>query len=118
MSERIMHAAVKAKNGWMFFGKCHADCFYKAHNMKIEMEKGADAQGFLTSEGRFVCRALAAVIALNADQVDDLSSALFSEDLWCERDGGKHNYCELEGYKLKTRIDEAEKPDGERTENE
>lgn len=100
-AERILHAAVKSKDGWIFIGKCHADCFHKMHCIKVEADKGADAQGFVTSEGRFVCRTLAAVIALNADQVDDLSSALFSEDLWSAEDGGKHTYCEIKGYQEK-----------------
>lgn len=45
---------------------------------------GPDAQGFLTSEGRFIGRRGAAAIALDAKQIAKLMSPpeLFSEDLW------------------------------------
>lgn len=39
-------------------------------------------QGFVTSDGRFVDRAEAAVIAFKAGQIDKPKDELFSEDLW------------------------------------
>jgi len=43
-----------------------------------------EAQGFLTSDGRFVSREEAARIAIAAGQVDadEIGTRLFTEDLW------------------------------------
>lgn len=48
------------------------------------MTPGPDAQGFLTSDGRFVGRQEAARIAISAGQVEKVLPCgdLFSEDLW------------------------------------
>lgn len=100
MSEVIRHAAVKSVDGWIFLGKSHAECFGKAHYIGIKMSKKADDQGFVTSEGRFVSRGEAAVIAIDADQVDRDIKILFSEDLWSRQEGGFHNYDEIKGYVL------------------
>lgn len=43
---------------------------------------GSRDQGFVTSEGRFVGRREAAVIALLAGQISSSKDRLFSEDLW------------------------------------
>lgn len=98
--ELIKHAAVKAIDGQIFIGKQHADCFHKAHNIKYKMSKKAEDQGFMTSEGRYVGRAEAHEIALNAGQIDCGLSGyiLFSEDLWSKEFNGKFNYCEIKGY--------------------
>lgn len=98
--EKIMHAAVKSKDGWIFIGKCHADCFMKARNINVEMVGTADFQGFVTSKGVFVDRKEAAKIAWLAGQTNKEIKILFSEDLWSEQYDAKHTYCEIEGYKL------------------
>ena len=99
MKEVIKHAAVKSVDGWIFFGKCHADCFHKAHHLGIRMSQKTDDQGFLTSFGRYVPRGEAARIAHEAGQVaDDCGGLLFSEDLWSKEYNGKFNYCEIKGY--------------------
>lgn len=116
--ELIKHAAVKTVDGQIFFGKQHADCFMKAHYMKIKMSSKANDQGFMTSFGRYVNRKEGAEIALKAGQIDPRpvqteddpfgasdgqvkTNILFSEDLWCPAYNGKHYHCELKGYLLK-----------------
>lgn len=102
--EKIIHAAVKSVDGRIFFGKCHGDCFFKAHAMSVKMSSKADHQGFLTNKGRFVNRKEAAEIASFQGQVDTPTTILFSEDLWSERDGGKYNHDEIKGYVLKNNV--------------
>ncbi len=48
------------------------------------IKPGPDAQGFLTSEGRFVGRIAAAAMAVDAGQIAEPSSPpkLYSGDLW------------------------------------
>ena len=100
--ETIKHAAVMADNGWIFIGKCHADCFHKMANINLKPYHSSKGQGFVTSKGRFVFRDKALLIAKNAMQVhEDKKKFLFSEDMWCDRDGGKYDYDEIEGYILK-----------------
>lgn len=96
--ELIKHAAVKSKEGQIFFGKCHADCFHKAHFMNIKMSSKADDQGFLTSTGRYVDRHEGAKIALASGQIDKATPHLFSEDLWSDVYKGKHDHDEIKGY--------------------
>jgi hypothetical protein len=72
--------------------------FHQAHHLKIPMSQKADDQGFLTNLDRYVNRIEAAKIAINAGQVNDSIKILFSEDLWNEPDGGRYDYCELNGY--------------------
>ena len=97
--EKIVHAAVKSLDGWIFFGKCHADCFRKAAFMNVNMSQKADDQGFLTSTGRFVNRFQAGAVAYRAQQTTDRKKFLFSEDLWSEQSGGRFAYDEIVGYK-------------------
>ena len=63
------------------------------HNVLWEMDRvgvdailhgGPDAQGFVTSKGRFVTRDEAAEIAISAGQINSLQwpPYLYSEDLW------------------------------------
>lgn len=100
--ERILHASVKSEIGRkIFFGKCHADCFYKGQAMGIRMSGKADDQGFLTSKGRYVTRSEAAKIAFEQGQIDKPTGYLISEDLWSEQDNGKYNHDEIKGYVLK-----------------
>ncbi len=100
-NELIKHAAVKSIDGWIFIGKCHGDCFHKAHHIKVKMSPKADDQGFVTSKGRYVNRFEGAEIALTSNQISEETNLLFSEDLWCTNYNGKHNYSEIKGYILK-----------------
>lgn len=43
---------------------------------------GEHEQGFLTSRNRFVDREEAAIIAFDANQINEEKQTLFSEDLW------------------------------------
>lgn len=100
-----MHAAVMADNGWIFIGKCHADCFYKLDHISLKPFHGAQGQGFVTNKGRFVFRTKAADIAFKSGQISRERSMLVSEDLWeAEHEGEepKYDYNEIEGYVLKT----------------
>ena len=97
--EKIVHAAVMSETGWIFIGKCHADCFHKMESIGIEPYHGAQGQGFVTSKGRFVFRNKAATIAFKANQIDKDTELLYSEDLWDkEKYSAKHIYCEIKGY--------------------
>ncbi len=98
--EEIKHAAVKAVNGMILLGKCHADCFYQGSNLGLKMSSKADDQGFFTNRGRYVDRKTAARIAKKANQLDlkDKSrkvSYLLSEDIWYQR---TIIYCQMRGY--------------------
>lgn len=85
MDERIISVAISA------FGIVaslpaparHGDVLHKLHHFN-DMALPPDTQGFLTSAGRFVNRRDAAVLALEAGQLDKLHSPpeLYSEDLW------------------------------------
>lgn len=97
-NEVIKHAAVKSVDGWIFLGKCHADCFHQAHNIGVKMSQSADDQGFVTSHGRYLRRRPAAILAGDAGQVDRKIAILFSEDLWHKEHGGQFQYDPIEGY--------------------
>lgn len=109
--ELIKHAAVKSADGWIFIGKCHADCLHKMHHINVPYGKGAENQGFITSEGRFVSRNEAARIAFLADQIEGCTNLLFSENLWSPMYDGKFNYCQIKGY-----IPKEEQPEPETVE--
>lgn len=96
--ETIKHACVISFNRKWFIGKSHADCFHKAHHVKVPMSQKADDQGFITSEGRYVQRGEAAKIAIAAGQIDKDEKFLFSEMLWSNQENGKYNYDEIKGY--------------------
>lgn len=99
--EVVKHAAVKSKDGWIFIGKHHADCFHKAHNVNIKMSSSADDQGFITNNGRYLKRSEAAELAFKSGQIDKPTQLLFSEDLWSVVYDGKYNYDEVRGYMRK-----------------
>lgn len=100
MKEKIMHAACKTIGGMIFFGKCHADCFYQMKNVGKKISNSSQHQGFYTNLGRYVNRETAAIIAKKAKQLDPNSKRkvthLLSEDIWhqCER----FIYCSIRGY--------------------
>ena len=104
--ETIKHAAVMSDTGWIFIGKCHADCFHKMDNIGLNPYHNAHGQGFVTSKGRFVFRDKAREIAFKAKQVDSDGPPLFSEDLWCKTYNGKYDYSEIKGYILEANANE------------
>lgn len=100
MIERIKHAAVKAVNGMILLGKCHADCFYQGKSIGLKMSSKSADQGFFTNKGRYVSRAVAARIAKKAKQTEPKSkrkiSYLLSEDIWYQRE--RFEYSQTRGY--------------------
>ena len=103
--ETIKHAVVWSDDGNFFIGKCHSDCVEKMFHLKIAIDKNPEAQGFVTSEGRYVKRREAYQIASNSGQIRENpgirneSKILFSEDLWSDEfRSDPYNYCEIMGY--------------------
>ena len=94
----IAHAAIKLTEHpyTVFVGKHHEEC-YKKYNTK---NPKAD-QGFVTNTGKFVNRSTAAVIAVNAGQIERVPRELFSEDFWSPMYAGKYDYEPETGYVLK-----------------
>lgn len=93
MKERIICAAIQiVETGKVFYGHRHNHCFtamndYLSWTMnRQEIGKVKSVQGFVTSNGRFVDRKEALIIALENDQVLDKSQIrgdnLYSEDLY------------------------------------
>lgn len=62
----------------------HSGCFCMMKESGAMYDRNSCAQGFMTSEGRFVSRSEAAPIARRAGQLPDgtAGSVLTSEDLW------------------------------------
>lgn len=75
---------LKDKNYPMIItGLCHADCYEKLHDMKIDYERRNVEEGFLTKDNQFLDRIKAKRLALYYSQVkDDGCPALYSEDIW------------------------------------
>ena len=107
MNEKIICAAIWYKNielkkelpievylpanldrGIVFNGHRHGQCIYTKYAITglRDAESGENEQGFLTSKNRFVSREEGLQIALQENQVIDLSqirgNRLFSEDLY------------------------------------
>ncbi len=88
MREICICAAVKATDWTIIRGHRHRDCFDGIIRRGKQIRKGFEAQGFITSENRFVDR----VEGFNIQQRAEIKSAnpqgynlagwLFSEDLY------------------------------------
>lgn len=75
-------AAILAPDGLIWTGKRHGHCI-KTIVQATGNRVGSDfTQGFVTMSGRFVSRKEAAELALNAGQIKEQVSCLFSEDLY------------------------------------
>ena len=100
IQEVIKHAAVMSDQGWIFLGKCHADCFLQMRNVGVPEPQGSFNQGFVTNYGRFVPRNRAFDIAVKANQVSDFGGghSLISGMLWLDEDGKKYKYDSIRGY--------------------
>jgi hypothetical protein len=73
---RIKCAAIHDRQGVIWEGKNHSDCYKNSY----PNAKGAK-QGFVTENGLFVGRIVAAEIAFKAGQIKKRKDCLFSEDL-------------------------------------
>lgn len=81
----IKHSAVKTKNGIIYVGKRHGDCFELMFNLGVDKEEAAySEQGFITDDGVFLNRKLAGCYAKLIGQVEnfEFGESLVSEDLW------------------------------------
>jgi hypothetical protein len=85
--EIVICAAVKAKNGKVFRGHRHNNCFATIMDAGLTPSNNYDDQGFITSKNRFVTREegrklqdLAGIPS--ADQEGYRDDTLFSEDLY------------------------------------
>ena len=89
----IIASAIRTKDGMMFVGKRHSNCFSNAIDIlrsvdilapeAKEMLKNCE-QGFLTDTGNFLSRESAYEHAQKVKQIDvmRISHVLTSEDLW------------------------------------
>lgn len=78
--KKRVHLPKNIETGIVVCGRRHHNAFRVLQEI---IPKPANAiQGFMTSHDRFVTRAEAAHIALNAGQIDRPTSSLHSEDLY------------------------------------
>lgn len=93
MKERIICAAIQiVETGKVFYGHRHDQCINSMNSElgwtmnRRQISQVKKVQGFVTSNGRFVDREEALIIALENDQVLDKSNirgdSLYSEDLY------------------------------------
>ena len=89
MKEICICAAVKDNTGYIWRGHRHGDCFVSMLNGKRKPENSIDAQGFMTSNNRFVTREegrkLQDEAGIESAVIDDggyRGNTLFSEDLY------------------------------------
>lgn len=82
-------AAVKTTKGVVWRGQRHGDCFQAILRNGFKISKGKNAQGFVTSRGRFVTREegrrlqdAAGIKSVSADGKGYRGKTLFSEDLY------------------------------------
>lgn len=92
--EVVTHSAIRTPEGVVYAGKAparHHNCIaYMTLQGLVETPRSGlfRQQGFLTSKGRYVDRALGLAIATQADQINKVRpktnpvTLLFSEDVW------------------------------------
>lgn len=88
MTTPVRIAGVAIRVGDMFMGRRaparHHHLLHEMYRLGME-DYGAEAQGFYTSDGRFVTREEAVPIAQAAGQIGEKHGSariLFSEDMW------------------------------------
>jgi len=91
MKEFIICAAIRLDSGKIYYGHRHPHCI-EAMNGELswtmnrqQIKTIGKLQGFITSNNRFVDRTEAAIIALEAKQIEKLNystTELYSEDLY------------------------------------
>lgn len=82
-SERLIAAAIR-RDGTVYSGsaRTHADVRRQIGDDDIYLSKRGDTEGFFTSAGRFVDRATARMIAIDAGQIPaSFSRELLSSDV-------------------------------------
>ncbi len=87
MSEICICAAVKTTSGEIIRGHRHADCIRAMQSMMETPSKSPDAQGFITSNNRFVTREegreLQEIAGIESASPEGyMGNTLFSEDLY------------------------------------
>lgn len=88
MIEKILCAAIRTPGWYDMAEKEMIHCGFRHCNILWQDERISRSpydQGFLTSRGRFVTREEAAIIAINAKQIEKceyVDDKLFSEDLY------------------------------------
>lgn len=81
----ISQSAIKYPDGSVETGRRHHQIIYLQAQLGIH-SVGAE-QGFVDSEGNFLTRAEAKVVALKSGQIKpDHEGVLYSEDIWPERE--------------------------------
>lgn len=89
--EKLIASAIKFFNKetqeWIVMtGVRHADILHDMYTLKIDYDKNAYYQGFITNAGEFVNRYEAKYIAIAANQlimpIENTYAELFSEDMW------------------------------------
>lgn len=79
------HQPKNIQSGFVVCGRRHHNCFMVASICLAEnysSVKGTAKQGFITNLDRFVDRREAGMIAFNANQINEPTDCLFSEDLY------------------------------------
>ena len=86
MSEICICAAVRLHDGYIVRGHRHHDCLRTIAELQrcgwVIERVGQDAQGFLTTNNRFVDRVEGARLMREAGKLPDNREQLFSEDLY------------------------------------
>jgi hypothetical protein len=88
INEICVCAAVKCTDGTIIRGHRHNDCFVAIRTRNKEIMRGSDAQGFITSTGRFVGRAEGAKLMSDSglksvwSRDGSYGAVLCSEDLY------------------------------------
>lgn len=89
--QKLIASAIKFYNKetqeWIVMtGVRHADILHDMYILKIQYDKNAYYQGFLTNDGQFVNRYEAKEIAFKSGQIivpiEETYAELFSEDVW------------------------------------
>lgn len=75
------HQPINISIGYVVTGLRHSNCLYTNYILSGKKDINS-VEGFLTNKNRFVNRTEAAIIAYNANQIDEKVRELFSEDLY------------------------------------
>ena len=81
--KQYVHQPKNITEGFVICGRRHHNCFMSNKILELcENKKCEHIQGFLTSKDIFVDRAVGGKIAFEANQIDEETTCLFSEDLY------------------------------------
>lgn len=84
---QVICAAVKTTKGLVIRGHRHADCIHTIKRMGLKPSHSPKAQGFITSQNKYVTRERGRIIQdnagiLSASPEGYMGKTLFSEDLY------------------------------------